>query len=107
MLITSGVGVICVAPKTITMRIHYSSSCIFYAYMQITLLFKVNIQERMHADAKRCHGIGGQKFGIGRLRENFPGFSRKTLKVWLVPLPMSFFSSPQLRHSLNIGIGLN
>ena len=35
-------------------------------------------------------------FGIGQLRENFPTFSRKTLKVWLVPLHMSFFSSPQL-----------
>ena len=34
----------------------------------------------MHADAKRYHGIGGPKFGIGRLRENFPVFSRKTLK---------------------------
>ena len=39
----------------------------------------------MHADAKRCHGIGGPKFGIGRLREKFPVFSRKNLKVWLVP----------------------
>ena len=49
----------------------------------------------MQADAKRCHGIGGPEFGIGRLRENFPVFSRKTSKVWLVPLPMSFFSSPR------------
>ena len=36
------------------------------------------------ADACRCHGIGGPKFlrscGIGRLRQNFPVFSRKTLK---------------------------
>ena len=39
----------------------------------------------MHGDAKRCHGIGGPKFGIGRLRENFSGVFRKTLKVWLVP----------------------
>ena len=31
------------------------------------------VQGRMHADAKRCHGIGGPKFGIGWLRENFPG----------------------------------
>ena len=54
-------------------------------------------QGRVHADAKRCHGIGGPKFGIGRLRENFAVLSWKTLKVWLVPLPMHFFSSLQLR----------
>ena len=51
----------------------------------------------MHADAKLCHGIGGPKFGIGRLRENFPVFFRKTLKLWLVPLPMSFSSPRELR----------
>ena len=36
-------------------------------------VFRLDDQGRMHADAKRCHGIGGPKFGIGRLRENFPG----------------------------------
>ena len=38
------------------------------------------MQGRMHANAKRCHGIVGPQSGISRLRENFPPFSRKTLK---------------------------
>ena len=56
-------------------------------------IFNHASQGRVHAGAKRCHGIGGPKFGIGRLRENFPVFSPKTLSLrlrpashWLTPI---------------------
>ena len=41
------------------------------------LLWSLKPQGRVHADAKRCHGIGGPKFGIGRLRESFRCFPGK------------------------------
>ena len=43
-------------------------------------------QGGMHADAKRGHGISEPKFGIGPLRENFLGFSRKTLRFGWFPV---------------------
>ena len=65
------------------------------------------------AEARRCQTMPWHRWAEIWHRSaegEFSGvFSRTTLKVWLVPLPMYFFSSPQLHHvgSRQFGTGLN